>query len=247
MKDLEGQVALVTGASRGIGFAVAERLAAAGARVWICSRSTETVERAKRELSSKGLSVEGDAADVSNAGQTRALMDKVLDKEKNIHIVVNNAGITRDQLLMKMSEEDWDTVLDANLKGAFLCTKAVVRGMIKQRYGRIVNISSVIGVTGGAGQANYAASKAGLIGFTKSVAKELGSRGITVNAVAPGFITTDMTSAMSEEQQEAVLKQIPMGRYGEVRDIAECVHFLVSKAAGYITGQVVQVDGGLAM
>ena len=245
--ELSGKVALVTGGTRGIGLAVARRLARAGAQVVICGTNDERLAQAVTSLQADGVSVMSVKADVADFQQVEALIDKILDKHSRIDIVVNNAGIAKDTLLLRMSSADWDDVLSVNLKGAFHITKAAAKVMLKQRSGRIVNITSVIGVIGNAGQANYAASKAGLIGFTKSVAKELASRNITVNAVAPGFIETDMTGRLSEQAKAALLEQIPLGRFGSPDDVAEVVFFLVSEASRYMTGQVVHVDGGMVM
>jgi 3-oxoacyl-[acyl-carrier protein] reductase len=246
--NLTGKTAIVTGGSRGIGRAVCLELAQAGANVVLCyagnqNAAQETVD-ACQELGAKVLAVQCNVAD---ADQVKALVDAALREFGGVHILVNNAGITRDGLLMTMKESDFDAVVDTNLKGAFLCMKAVSRTMMKQRYGRIVNLSSVVGLRGNAGQVNYAASKAGVIGMTKSVAKELASRNITVNAVAPGFIDTDMTAALSESARTALLGAIPAGRLGSPEDVARTVAFLVSDEAGYITGQVLAIDGGMSM
>lgn len=239
---LENKVAVVTGAGRGIGKAVAEKLAGAGARVACCGRTLANVEETAGKIAGKAYAV--DVADSKQVGET---CEKILKDFGRVDVLVNNAGVTRDQLLMRMSDEDWDAVLDTNLKGAFNFTKALTRSFLKQRAGRIINISSIIGLTGNAGQTNYAASKAGLIGFTKSVARELASRGITANAVAPGFIVTDMTSALGAEAQEALKGRIALGRLGTAEDVANAVLFLASDMASYVTGQVITVDGGLAM
>ena len=246
--DFAGKTAVVTGGSRGIGRAVCLELAKGGANVVLCyagneSAAAETVS-ACEALGAKALSVKCDVAD---SAQVKKLIDEAIKAFGRIDILVNNAGITRDGLLMMMKEEDFDAVLSANLKGTFLCMKAVSRTMMKQRYGRIVNLSSVVGLRGNAGQVNYAASKAGVIGMTKSLAKELASRGVTVNAVAPGFIDTDMTAAMPEAAKTATLASIPMQRLGAPEDIAKAVAFLASDDAAYITGQVLAVDGGMAM
>ena len=246
--DFAGKTAVVTGGSRGIGRAVCLELAKGGANVVLCyagneSAAAETVS-ACEALGAKALSVKCDVAD---SAQVKKLMDEAIKAFGRIDILVNNAGITRDGLLMMMKEEDFDAVLSANLKGTFLCMKAVSRSMMKQRYGLIVNLSSVVGLRGNAGQVNYAASKAGVIGMTKSLAKELASRGVTVNAVAPGFIDTDMTAAMPEAAKTATLASIPMQRLGAPEDIAKAVAFLSSDDAAYITGQVLAVDGGMAM
>lgn len=246
--DFAGKTAIVTGGSRGIGRAVCLELARGGANVTLCYAGNETAAQetvqAVEALGAKALAVR---CDVSDGGQVKGLIDTVLHDFQRIDILVNNAGITRDNLLMRMSEADFDVVIEANLKGAFLCMKAVSRLMLKQRYGRIVNLSSVVGLRGNAGQVNYAASKAGVIGMTKSLAKELAPRGITVNAVAPGFIETDMTAAMTETARSAALAAIPAGRLGAAEEVAGAVAFLASDQAAYITGQVLAVDGGMAM
>lgn len=248
MMNFEGKTALVTGGSRGIGRAVCLELAGGGASVALCCAGNEAAAqetvRAVEALGARALAVR---CDVSVAAQVDALVKAVLEAFGRIDILVNSAGITRDNLLMRMSEADFDAVIAANLKGTFLCMKAVSRLMLKQRYGRIVNLSSVVGLRGNAGQVNYAASKAGVIGMTKSLAKELASRGITVNAVAPGFIETDMTAALTDAARSAALGSIPMARLGAPEDVAKAVGFLASDAAAYITGQVLAVDGGMAM
>ena len=246
--DFSGKTAVVTGGSRGIGRAVCLELAKGGANVVLCyagneAAAAETVS-ACEALGAKALAVKCDVAD---SAQVKALMDEAVKAFGRIDILVNNAGITRDGLLMMMKEEDFDAVISANLRGTFLCMKAVSRTMMKQRYGRIVNLSSVVGLRGNAGQVNYAASKAGVVGMTKSLAKELASRGVTVNAVAPGFIETDMTAAMTEAAKTATLASIPMQRLGAPEDIAKTVAFLASDDAAYITGQVLAVDGGMSM
>ena len=246
--NFAGKTAVVTGGSRGIGRAVCLELAAGGANVVLCYAGNEAAAQetvaACESLGAKALAVRCDIAD---AAQVKALMDAAVEAFGAIHILVNNAGITRDGLLMLMKEEDFDAVINANLKGTFLCMKAVARLMMKQKYGRIVSMSSVVGLRGNAGQMNYAASKAGVIGLTKSMAKELATRGITVNAVAPGFIETDMTAAMPEAAKTATLASIPMQRLGAAADVAKAVAFLASDEAAYITGQVLAVDGGMAM
>ena len=244
---LEGKVAVVTGAGRGIGRAVALKLASEGAAVACCGRTLSNVEAVAGEISKAGGRATGYAVDVANGPQVTEVCEKIVKDFGRVDALVNNAGVTRDQLLMRMSDEDWDAVLDTNLKGAFHFTKAVTRTMLKQRSGRIVNISSIIGLTGNAGQSNYAASKAGLIGFTKSVARELASRSITANAIAPGFIETDMTAAMGAEAAEALKGRIALGRLGTGDDVANAVLFLVSDLGSYVTGQVITVDGGLAI
>lgn len=239
---LADKVALVTGAGRGIGRGIALRFAAEGARVACCGRTAQTVEQVAQQAGGRAYVV-----DVADARQVNDTVERVLSDFGRIDILVNNAGITRDNLLLRMSEAEWDEVLNTNLRGAFLMTKAVSRAMLKQRCGRIINVSSIIGLTGNAGQSNYAASKAGLIGFTKSVARELASRGITVNAVAPGFIETDMTAVLGAEVAEKLRQRIALGRLGTVEDVANAVLFLASDWAAYITGQVLTVDGGMAM
>jgi len=245
---LDGKSALVTGASRGIGRAVALKLASEGAKVALNFAGNEAAaEAVKQEVEAAGgeaILVRGDVADEA---AVQAMVQKTADAFGRIDILVNNAGITRDGLLARMKEEDWDAVLTTNLKGVFLTTKAVAKLMMKQRAGRIVNMASVVGRTGNAGQANYAAAKAGVIGFTKTIAKELASRGVTANAVAPGFIATDMTAVLSDKAKEAALAGIPLGRMGTPEDVAAAVLFLVSDGASYITGQVLNVDGGMVM
>src|ERR1700690_4116299 len=247
MNQLENKIAGVTGAGRGIGRPIALKFAAEGADVACVSRTAENSEKVANEVRATGRKAWAYAVDVADAAAVSAAADKILAECGRVDILVNNAGVTRDGLLMRMSDTDWDSVLDTNLKGAFLVTKAFSRAMIKARAGRIINISSVIGLIGNAGQCNYAASKAGLIGFTQSAARELASRGITVNAIAPGFIETDMTSGLKEEMRTALLKQIPLGRLGSADDIAGAALFLASPAARYITGQVLTVDGGMVM
>ena len=246
--NLSGKVALVTGASRGIGRQIAVTLAGYGAAVIVNYNGSEAkAAEAVEEIAANGGTAEAIQCSVSDYEKAGEMISGIVKKYGHLDIVVNNAGITRDNLIMKMSEEDFDAVIDTNLKGAFNCTKNVARQMLKQKSGRIINISSVSGVMGNAGQANYCASKAGLIGLTKSVARELGSRGITVNAVAPGFIKTEMTDVLPEDVKKAMGEQIPLKRFGETKDIAETVAFLASEGAAYITGQVISVDGGMAM
>ncbi|MDB5079390.1 MAG: 3-oxoacyl-[acyl-carrier-protein] reductase [Chloroflexi bacterium] len=245
---LDGKVALVTGGSRGIGRAIALLLAERGAKVVINYNRNQTeadaVVAAVEAKGGQALAVQGD---VSVAAQAQALVDQTIKAFGRIDILVNNAGITKDTLMMRMSETDWDAVVDTNLKGAFLCAKAALRPMLKSKGGRIINISSISGQAGSGGQANYSAAKAGMIGFTKALAREVGSRGITVNAIAPGFIETDMTNVLAEEFKQKALAQIPLERFGKPEDIAEAVAFLASDAGNYITGQVLAVNGGMVM
>ena len=248
MSQLENQIAVVTGAGRGIGRAIALKFAAAGADVICVSRTQENSEKVAAEIRALGRKAWAVAVDVSDSAAVGAAAEKILaDTGNKVDILVNNAGVTRDGLLMRMSDADWDTVLDTNLKGAFLFTKAFFRTFAKQRRGRILNVSSVIGLIGNPGQANYAASKAGLIGFTQSIARELAGRGVTVNAIAPGFIETDMTSELNEELKGNILRQIPLGKFGAADDIANAALFLAGPLASYITGQVLTVDGGMVM
>jgi 3-oxoacyl-[acyl-carrier protein] reductase len=244
---LKSKVAMVTGGARGIGREIALAFAREGADIAICDVNGDVLAATQKELEALGRSVITGIVDVSKSEQVESFVQKTLDKFGKIDILVNNAGITRDGLLVRMSESDWDMVLDVNLKGAFNCTKTVSKTMMKQRDGRIVNIASIIGIMGNAGQANYAASKGGLIAFTKTVAKELASRNVRANAVAPGFIQTDMTAKLSDEVKGEMLKQIPLGKLGTARDVADLALFLASDDSAYITGQVVQVDGGMIM
>ena len=246
--SLQGKCALVTGGSRGIGRAVCLELARQGARVAVnyagnAAAAEETV-KACQDLGAEAFAIQ---ADVADAAACDAMVKEVLSRFGRVDILVNNAGVTRDGLMLTMKESDWDTVLDTNLKGAFQCMKAVYRPMMKQKYGRVVNLSSIVGVRGNAGQANYAASKAGLIGLTKSMAKELAARNVTVNAVAPGFLDTDMTAALPEKAREAMLASIPMGRLGQAEDVARAVAFFAGDESAYVTGQVLCVDGGMAV
>ena len=247
MSQLSNQVAVVTGAGRGIGRAIALKFASEGADVVCVSRTAENSEKVALEIRALGRRAWAHAVDVSDGAAVGAATAAILTETGRVDILVNNAGVTRDGLLMRMDEADWDTVLDTNLKGAFLFTKGFTRAFIKQRSGRIINVASVIGLMGNAGQANYSASKAGLLGFTKSMARELATRGITVNALAPGFIETDMTSGLGEEIKNDLLKRIPLNAFGQPEDIAAAALFLASPAARYITGQVLAVDGGMVM
>lgn len=244
-RELEGHVALVTGGSRGIGRAIAQTLAEGGARVAVVARNAEGAERAAAELPGDGHA--GYACDVADGDAVNAVVARISDELGAVSILVNNAGVTRDNLLLRMKEDDWSTVMDVNLKGAFHTVKAVAKGMMKRREGAIINVTSVVGLMGNAGQANYAASKAGLVGFTKSVARELASRGIRCNAVAPGYIRTDMTADLGDSQTEALQSGIPLQRLGEPEDISAVVRFLAGPGARYITGQVLAVDGGMVM
>ena len=245
--QLEGQAAIVTGGARGIGREIALLLAREGADIALFDVNAQTLEQTTGELRQLGRRAEGLVVDVTDGEQVEQGVGKVLDKLGRIDILVNNAGITKDGLLIRMDDAQWDRVLDINLKGTFLCTRAVAKHMLKQRRGRIVSIASIVGLIGNPGQANYAASKAGVIGLTKTVAKELASRGITCNAIAPGFIKTEMTDVLSEQAKQRLQEAIPMGTLGEPRDVAQAALFLVSEAARYITCQVLVVDGGLAM
>ncbi len=246
--SLEGKVAVVTGGSRGIGRAAALLLAERGATVVVnFNKNSAEAEAVVAAITAKGGKAVANGADVSLAAEAQRLIEETVKAFGRLDILVNNAGITRDTLIMRMSENDWDVVLDTNLKGAYLCSKAAIRPMLKAKGGRIINISSISGQAGSGGQANYSAAKAGLIGFTKSLAREVGSRSITVNAVAPGFIETDMTSGLADEFKSKALAQIPLERFGKPEDVAEAIAFLASEAASYITGQVLAVDGGMVM
>ena len=247
MNQLANQIAIITGAGRGIGRGIALKFASEGADIVCVSRTAESSEKIAGEIRALGRRAWPHAVDVADAASVTVASEQILEETGRVDILVNNAGVTRDGLLMRMSEADWDTVLDTNVKGAFLLTKAFTRVFVKQRSGRIINVSSVIGLIGNAGQCNYAASKAALIGFTKSVARELASRHITVNALAPGFIETDMTAALSPELRTQILGTVPMKKFGQPEDIANAALFLAGPGAQYITGQVLTVDGGMVM
>jgi len=246
--DLTDRVAIVTGSARGIGRAIALKLAGAGANIVVndIAAAAEELEKTAEEIRALGRQAMAVTADVSSSEDVTRLVDTAASHFSRIDILVNNAGVTRDQLIMRMSDEEWDTVLNIDLKSAFLCTRAVLRHMLRQRWGRIISIASVVGIIGNAGQANYASAKAGIIGLTKSIAKEVGSRGITANAIAPGFIESRMTEQLDEKQRQALQERIPLGSIGTPQDVAEAVAFLASEEARYITGQVLNVDGGMA-
>jgi len=247
MNELANQIAVVTGAGRGIGQAIALKLAASGADVVAVDLQTEFCAETVQQVQALGRKAWAVGANVAEAASTNAAVEQILKVPGRVDILVNNAGITRDGLLMRMSEADWDAVLDINLKGAFLFTKALMRAFLKQRSGRIINIASIVGLMGNAGQCNYAASKAGLIGFTKSCAREIASRGVTVNAIAPGFIRSAMTDKLSPEQKDAITRRIPLATLGTADDVANAVWFFALPASRYITGQVLPVDGGMVM
>lgn len=247
MAGVEGRVALVTGASQGIGRACAIELARAGAKVALCARNVEKLQEVAKEIAANGGESEAIKMDVANEEEIKASVKAAMGRFGKVDILVNNAGITRDQLVMRMKRSDWDDVINTNLTGPFLLIQAVIAPMLKQRWGRIINITSIFGQIGQAGQANYASSKAGLIGLTMAVAREVASRNITVNAVAPGWIETAMTSALSDEMKETMRKSVPLGRTGTDLDVAQAVKFLASEEAGYITGEVLKVNGGILM
>jgi 3-oxoacyl-[acyl-carrier protein] reductase len=244
---MKGHTAIITGGGRGIGKAIAESLAGRGVNIVVVDVNMDIAQEASSELEKLGVKSIALKADVSNSSDVGSIFENALKEFEKIEILVNNAGITRDGLLLRMKEEDWDAVININLKGTFLCSKEAVKVMSKQRYGRIINIASVVAFMGNPGQANYSASKAGIVGLTKTIAKEYASRGITVNAVAPGFITTAMTDALSENVKQDMLKVIPMNRFGTVEDVANTVVFFASHESGYITGQVMHVNGGMYM
>ncbi len=247
MKRFEGKVSIITGSAQGIGKEIARKLGEEGSEIILIDLNEERLKQTFEEFESSEFKVSFFKADISDREDVEGVVSEIERRYEVIHSLVNNAGITRDNLLMRMSEEDWDLVLDVNLKGAFLMTKTIIRNMIKNRTGRIVNISSVVGLMGNAGQTNYSASKAGLIGFTRSLAREVASRGITVNAVAPGYIETEMTLKLPQEVKDAFLNIIPMKRFGKPEEVAEVVLFLLSDSASYITGEVISVNGGLFM
>jgi len=247
MNQLTNQIAVVTGAGRGIGRAIALKFAAEGADVVCVSRTAENAGKVAEEVRALGRRAWAYAVDVADANAVNPAVEKILAECGRVDVLVNNAGVTRDGLLMRMSDADWDVVLNTNLKGAFLLTKAFSRTLLRQRAGRVINVASVVGLMGNAGQCNYAASKGGLIAFTKSAAREFASRGVTVNAIAPGFTETDMTAEMKPEVKEMILKQVPLGRFGQAEDIADAALYLAAASGRYVTGQVLTVDGGMVM
>lgn len=248
MTNLTGKTAIITGASRGIGAEIARKMAEAGAKVVVnYSGSQAKAEAVVEEIKNNGGEAIAVKADVADADAVKAMVEQAMQAFGSVDILVNNAGITRDNLMMRMKDDEWDDVINTNLKGVFICTKAVTRQMMKQRSGRIVNIASIVGVMGNAGQANYVAAKAGVIGLTKTTARELASRNITANAVAPGFITTDMTDKLGEDIQKTMLAQIPLGRFGKPEEVAKAALFLASDDASYMTGQTLHLDGGMVM
>ncbi len=248
MLDLKGQTALVTGASRGLGFSIARHRARQGSAVHLVARNAEAVQAASDKIASEtGVSTFAHVADIGDSEAVKGLFEAVMKMSASLEILVNNAGITRDGLLMRMKDEDFDEVIRINLRSVFLCSRGAIRPMIRQKYGRIINVTSIVGLHGQAGQANYAASKAGIIGFTKSCAKEVASRNITCNAIAPGFIESDMTLVLSDTQKSEILGSIPQARMGKPEEIADACVYLASKEAGYITGQVLSIDGGMGI
>lgn len=245
---IQGRVVVVTGGGRGIGRAIALRLGSEGAKVAVSYRANdEAAEETARLVREVGGECETFKGDVSDAGDVKRIFEGVAETFGTVEVLINNAGTTRDNIMLRMKEEEFDEVLDTNLKGAYHCTRAVLRGMVRSRWGRIVNVSSVVGLAGNPGQANYAASKAGLLGFTKSVAREVAERGVTVNAVAPGYVETELTGSLDDSVKAQILAQVPTGRFGEPEEIAEVVAFLVGEGAGYVTGQTIAVDGGMVM
>ncbi len=247
MENFKDRVVVVTGAARGIGAEIAREFSSKGATIIISDVNQDNLNNTYAELSKSNSNILGIKSDISKLNEAQQLIEKTLESYGKVDVLVNNAGVTRDNLLMRMSEDEWDQVIDINLKGTFNCIKAVTRAMVKQKYGKIINISSVVGLMGNAGQSNYSASKAGIIGLTKSVARELASRNITCNAIAPGFIETRMTANLDEKVIDNLKSQIPLGRLGSVTDVAKLVCFLASEDASYITGQVINVDGGMVM
>ncbi len=247
MKKFDNKIVLVTGSTRGIGKAIAQAFAQEGATVIITGRDEAVVRAAVQEIQKNSLKADGYACNVAKLENVTETVNKILDKHSRIDILINNAGVTKDNLLVRMTESDWQEVISVNLGGVFNFTKAVTKAMLKEKKGKIINITSIIGITGNSGQANYAASKAGIIGFTKSMARELASRGINVNAVAPGYIETDMTAQLKEQVRESILQKIPLGRLGTAQDVAGVCQFLASPEADYITGQTIVVDGGMAI
>ncbi len=245
--DFSDEIVVVTGSGRGIGYKIAEKFAQAGATVVLSDYNQDALKNAQKNFSQQGYQFSAIPCDITNPDEVTALIKKTLVQYEKIDILINNAGITRDNLLLRMKDKDWDQVMETNLKGVFLTTRAITRYFMKQRYGKIINITSVVGITGNAGQANYAASKAGLIGFSRSVAKELASRNVTVNLIAPGFIETEMTANLPPQAKESFLDKIPLNRAGQPEDVANVVLFLASSLADYITGQVLTVDGGMTM
>jgi 3-oxoacyl-[acyl-carrier protein] reductase len=244
---LNGKIAMVTGGAQGIGLAIAKKLAGDGAHVVLADIQLEAAEKSSEEIKNAGGSASAKRLDVTDSADIKTVFDFISKEQKLVDILVNNAGITRDGLLIRMKESDWDAVLSTNLKGCFLCTQQATKQMMKQKSGSIVNIASIVGVMGNFGQANYSAAKAGLIGLTKTTAREVASRGVTANAVAPGFIDTEMTQKLDEKVRNTMMEQIPLGKFGTPEDVADCVGFLVSDQAKYITGQVININGGMLM
>lgn len=245
--DMKGQTAIITGGGRGIGKSIAEAFAAQGVNIAVVDVNLDIAKETASELQAKGVKSAAYKADVSNSAEVASLFESVVKEFGRVDVLINNAGITKDGLILRMKEEDWDAVININLKGTFLCTKEAVKVMAKQKYGRIVNVASIVAFIGNAGQANYSASKAGIVGLTKTTAKEYASRGITANAVAPGFIVTAMTDALPDTVKQEMFRNIPMGKFGTVDDVANAILFLASPSSGYITGQVIHVNGGMYM